>query len=203
MLSKSQLAIQLSKLSSFVVPNLKAEQYATDTEIAADILWNAYMNGDIANKTIADLGCGTGILGIGALLLGAKKVLFVENDATALATAAKNLGDTNINNSLYKLIEADIRNADIHTDTIIMNPPFGTKAAHADRAFLLKALMTAPVIYSIHKTSTRPFVEAFVKDNNARITHIYRYDLPLKRTQAFHKRNIHRIDVSCFRLERT
>ena len=80
MITKSKLAITLSKLKVFDSAKVKLEQYPTDSEVAADVLWNAFMQGDIGNKIIADLGAGTGVLGIGALILGAKKVYFVEKD---------------------------------------------------------------------------------------------------------------------------
>src|SRR3989338_8397937 len=86
-MSKSSLAIELSKLKVFESPKVRQEQYPTDSEIAASVLWNAYILGDLEGKVIADLGCGTGILGIGALLLGAKKVFFIEVDKKALETA--------------------------------------------------------------------------------------------------------------------
>src|SRR3989338_1932750 len=91
--SKSQLAILLSRLAGFDNSKLKLgrEQYATDSEAAAEALWFAYMSGDIEGKTVADLGCGTGLLGIGALLLGAKQAYFIDNDEEALATCEKNI----------------------------------------------------------------------------------------------------------------
>ena len=88
--SKSSLAVALSKLKLFSKPDVKLEQYPTDSEIAAEILWNAHMRGDLDNKIVADLGCGTGILGIGALLLGAKKVFFVDIDKNALEILKQN-----------------------------------------------------------------------------------------------------------------
>ena len=84
MVSKSSLAIELSKLKVFNQANVSLEQYPTDSEIAATILWQAKMNNDIEDKIIADLGAGTGILGIGALLLGADYVYFVEKDEKAI-----------------------------------------------------------------------------------------------------------------------
>src|SRR3989344_1050805 len=89
--SKSSLAIVLSSLKVFEGPKVKAEQYPIDSEIAAEVLWQAYLLGDISKVSVADLGAGTGILGIGALLLGAEKVYFVENDSLALETAKENL----------------------------------------------------------------------------------------------------------------
>ena len=67
----------MSKLKAFIHPKVKQEQYTTDSEPAAEVLHSAYMNHDIKNKIIADLGCGTGILGIGCLLLEAGFVYFL------------------------------------------------------------------------------------------------------------------------------
>ena len=40
-------------------------------------------------------------------------------------------------------------------DTVVMNPPFGTRNPGIDTAFVLKGLQSANVVYSLHKTSTR------------------------------------------------
>ena len=91
MLSKSELAIVLSKMKVFDEPELLKEQYATDSEVAAELLWSAYMNGDVKDRIVADFGCGTGILGIGCLLLEAKKVFFVDSDSKAIDVLKENL----------------------------------------------------------------------------------------------------------------
>ncbi|MGS2722773.1 50S ribosomal protein L11 methyltransferase [Porticoccus sp. GXU_MW_L64] len=45
---------------------------------------------DLAGKTVVDYGCGSGILGIAALLLGAEKVIAIDNDPQALLATADN-----------------------------------------------------------------------------------------------------------------
>jgi len=45
---------------------------------------------DLTGKTVIDYGCGSGILGIAALLLGAEKVIAVDNDPQALIAARDN-----------------------------------------------------------------------------------------------------------------
>ena len=45
--SKSRLAIILSKLEQFKEPDDELEQYVMDSEVAAEILWHAYLCGDI------------------------------------------------------------------------------------------------------------------------------------------------------------
>ncbi|MEB3227968.1 MAG: 50S ribosomal protein L11 methyltransferase [Synechocystis sp.] len=45
---------------------------------------------DHSDLVLADIGCGSGILGIGAVLLGAKKVYGVDNDPLAVESARSN-----------------------------------------------------------------------------------------------------------------
>jgi len=202
MKSKVQLAIALSRLKSFAKPDVKLEQYPTDSEIAADVLWHAGMQGHIEGKRIADFGCGTGILGIGALLLGAKHVFFVEKDASAITTLAENLASLEIEEG-FTIVPEDIANFDEEVDMVIQNPPFGTRDEHIDRFFLGKAFSVADIVYSFHKTSTKTFVESFAKDNGFDVKERLDFAFPLKQTQSFHTKKIQRIEVSCFYLMKT
>ena len=203
--SKSGLAIVLSGLKGFYEPKVGEEQYLMDGEIGAFVLWNAYLMGDLGGKVIADLGCGTGLLGIGALLLGANKVFFVDSDKKALETAKNNtLKAKSEGYSLGKaeFVYKDIGKLEIKADVVLQNPPFGTKKEHIDAIFLEKALKIAPVVYSFHKSETKSFLEQFSAKNNAKITHIWDFKFPLKATFSFHRRQIHRINVSCLRFEK-
>jgi putative methylase len=201
MMPKNKLSILLSKLADFESPSAKLEQYSTPSDIAADVLWNAYMNGDIENKTIIDAACGPGFLGIGALLLGAKKVYFVDKDIKALNIAARNVKSVEKEKAFSReFVLRDISETKIRADVVIQNPPFGTKKEHADRLFLIKAFESAQVIYSFHKLSTEKFVQSIAADNGFMITHLYKYDFPLKATQSFHEKPVRNIEVGCWRL---
>ena len=197
-ITKSKLAVVLSKLRVFNNAKLKLEQYPADSEVAATVLWNAYMQGDIKDKTIADLGAGTGILGIGALILGARKVYLVEKDEAALEILRENLTSY----KRHEIISQDIIRFNKKTDTIVQNPPFGTKEKHTDRLFLEKAFSLTRVIYSFHKTATRDFIGKLAQKHNFAITQEHGFDFPLKKTYNHHKRDIHRIKVSCFRFQK-
>lgn len=204
-LSKSGLAVILSRFEGFKTPKVRVEQYSLDSETAAFVLWNGLYIGDIEGKVIVDLGCGTGILGIGALILGASRVYFVDNDENALKTAKKNLRAAKSESSVVGkavFICRDISSFDEKVDVVIENPPFGTKVRHSDKVFLEKAVKLAPVVYSFHKSETKGFVDAFFSSNNYGITNVWDFKLPLKATLPYHKRRIHRINVSCFRAER-
>ena len=45
---------------------------------------------DVSNKTVVDFGCGSGILSIAALLLGAKQAFAIDHDPQALEATADN-----------------------------------------------------------------------------------------------------------------
>lgn len=203
--SKSRLAIALSRLEGFKRPKVSQEQYLMDSEIGASVLWNAYLLDDLGGKVIADLGCGTGILGIGTLLLGSKKAIFADSDEKALTIAKNNILKVKSEGYLIgqaEFIFKDIKDVDLEVNVVLQNPPFGTKIRHNDIFFLKKALEIAPVVYSFHKSESKAFLERFSAKNNAEITHIWDFKFPLKATLPFHRRQIHRIDVSCFRFKK-
>lgn len=203
--SKSGLAIALSKLKGFERPKVRVEQYAMDSEIGAFILWQAALKGDIRQKVSVDLGCGTGILGIGCLLLGASEAYFVDNDENAIKIAKKNLemvkSEFSVEGKTFFLCK-DIMDFNKKVSTVVQNPPFGVKVRHADRAFLKKAMEIGKVIYSFHKSSSKRFISRFVDEKNFKITDIWDFKFPLKASYEFHSRRIKRIEVSCFRFEK-
>lgn len=203
--SKTALAIALSRLKGFSKPKVRLEQYATDPDVAAQLLWTAYMQGDLEGKKIADLGAGTGILGIGALLLGAAEVLFVESESSALELCQENLlavKDRYGFEGSYRVIEADIEDFEESCDTVVENPPFGTKTAHMDRIFLEKAMKTARSIYTLHKTTSRGFIQAISRDHGFSAVEAGAFSYPLPATMAHHTKKRTVIEVSFFVLRK-
>ncbi len=203
--SKGQLAVVLSKIKGFAEAKVSLEQYQTDSEVAASVLWNAFLLGDLQGKNIIDLGSGTGILGLGTMLLAANSIVFVETDEKASEICKNNFNT--LKSEFSVKIQPLFQNCDISKatgvfDVVVMNPPFGTKQEHADRIFLQKAIEVAPVVYSFHKASTLSFVQAFVLDNGFKITHQWLFSFPLKQTMKHHQRRIQRIKVVCVRLEK-
>lgn len=199
--SKSGLAIFLSKLEDFKESNVKLEQYSTPSEIAATMLWDAYMNGDIEHRTILDAACGPGFFGIAALLLGAKKVYFVDVDGEAIEITKRNLKTAGIEKG-FQLMNIDIADFEEKVDVVLQNPPFGTKTKHIDKLFLKIAFNSADVIYSMHKKETKNFVERISEAYGFEITHYREYDFALKNTMKFHKKKVVHVMVGCWRFEK-
>jgi len=201
-LKKTGLAIELSKLEGFIDPDPSLEQYPTDSEIAANILWKAYMAGHLT--TVADLGAGTGILGLGAALLGAKRVYLIEKDKSALDLAKQNQKELESRYGKLPLtyIKKDIIEFKIKVDTVIMNPPFGVQTQHADKEFLKKAFEVATNIYSLHKIESKEFIEKLAYQHDFQIKEIMQFKFPVVKSMAHHTQIRRVIKVGCWIMER-
>ncbi len=199
-MNKKQLAVILSKLDSIKNPKVSLEQYNTDSEIASQILWTAFLNNDIKNKIIADLGCGNGILGIGTLILGAKKVYFIDKDEESTNVCKNNIKNLSLEN--FIIVKEDINDFNEEVDVVIQNPPFGVKKEHADKLFLEKAFKISKKIYSIHKIESIKFIKSISKDYGFDLINIIKLNLPIKKIYSFHKKKVYKVNIGCFILEK-
>ena len=204
-MSKKTLAVELSNIKTFYEPNIILEQYPTDSEIAASALWEAAMKGWIKDKKIADLGAGTGILGLGALLMGAKSVDFVEKDKRAIKILSANIEKLKKEYALgtSNIIESDILQISEKYDLVIMNPPFGTKNKGEDTKFLLKAFALSNKVVTFHKTETAEYIENLANSNRFSILHKKNTSFPLKKSMPQHKKKTERIKVTFWLLEKS
>ncbi|MDR2719198.1 MAG: METTL5 family protein [Nitrososphaerota archaeon] len=131
-------------------PKANLEQYTTSEHIAATMLYiAAYTNNDINGKCVLDLGCGTGRLSLGAAFLGADAVLGVDVDRAALNVAILSSQNAGLVSKL-DWVNGDISVVTGCFDTVLQNPPFGVQTRNADRAFLVKALSSGKMVYSLH-----------------------------------------------------
>ena len=193
-MKQRKLEILLEELENFSDPELELEQYQTPPLLAAEILHFAYMKGDI-DDSVQDLGCGTGILAIGAKLMGAKRVIGYDTDQKALEIAKKNAEKLGVE---VEFELSDVNDITEHVKTTVMNPPFGARVKGRDRPFLSSALRTSEVIYSIHNRGSLAFIQKFIKP--AVITHSYVAKFPIKRTFDFHKKEREVIEVEIYRI---
>ncbi|MCB9359540.1 50S ribosomal protein L11 methyltransferase [Candidatus Woesearchaeota archaeon] len=206
--SKKSLAVELSKLKQIESTNLKLEQYQTDSELGAGILWQAYMNGDIEGCFVYDLGCGNGIFGIGSLILGAEHCIFVDVDPNAIEITNENIPKDFVGNTT--VIEKNISMLDFEVNDdprrkrniVIMNPPFGTHDRNADKQFLEKAFKFADSIYSIHYGDSREFLEAIAKDHGFILTDVQTDIFKIKKSHPRHKKKKHEVDILIARFKK-
>lgn len=199
-MSRGGLARTLSRLERFENAKLDLEQYATPGELAAELLWTARMAGDIENRSVVDLGAGTGVLGIGALSLGASRVAFIEIDPDAIRILRHNLEGFDADRC--DVVQIDVSSFSGSFDTCVMNPPFGAQREHADRVFLDRATTLARRIYSIHNANSRSFLERYAREAGLRFSIIAARSLPLSAAFEHHRKPRVFQEVVLCRLER-
>jgi putative methylase len=190
------LEMMLEKVSGFGSPDASKEQYATPATVAAELLHFAFIRGDLVD-TVYDLGCGAGILSIGAKLLGAEKVIGFDEDKEVLEIARANAEKLGIE---VEFVCSNIKDVSGQAHTVVMNPPFGAQVKGSDRPFLRKALELGSVVYSIHNAGSLEFIKQFI--NQSVITDYRTIDFPIKRTFGFHTKDLKVIKVEIYRIER-
>jgi putative methylase len=179
------LEMRLQSLKGFESPRADLEQYPTPARVAADMLYTAHALGDIEGRGVIDLGCGTGILAIGACLLGAGPVHAADIDEGAISVARANAEMLGCD---IAFVCSEIGNVGGRFDTCVMNPPFGSQSRHADLPFLDKAMELAGTVYSLHNSCTSDFLRERAGKAGWSVTHEKDYELEIRHTFGFHTR---------------
>ncbi len=200
--SKVELERTLERVATFKSPKLIFEQYRLPATVAAEVLWYAHLrHRDIEGAKVADLGCGTGMLALGAGLLGAEYVVGLDD------SAVRDARDTAIRLGLKERVDfiiGDVRFAGFKADVVLQNPPFGVRRREADRAFLVAGLTIAPKVYSLHKggEEVRRFIFRFVGEVGGRVDEVLPLKIKLPPTYHFHKKRFHLFEADLYRIVR-
>jgi len=197
-----KLQMILQPIKPFEKASTSLEQYPTTAHLASQFM--CFARDDITNKTVADFGCGTGMLSLAALVLGATYVCGFEIDTSAIKVLKENFDMFDLKEEVIKCDITQLK-ATESVQTVIMNPPFGTKQnAGIDIIFLEKAVQFAKEsVWSMHKTSTRKYIIKTMK-NNPRVKEVkimaeMKFDLP--QTMKFHKKKLKQILVDLIKIE--
>jgi len=205
MARKRDLEGQLAVVAGFENPRAALEQYPTPPALAAHVIHLADLQGDIADKTVVDLGAGTGMFALGAALRGPSRVIGLEVDGDPLRTAKANRKRVGTTTEIHWL-QADATRPPLRLDepsTVVMNPPFGAQNGQkgADRGFLQTAAAISDVSYSVHNTGSQEFIEAFAADNAGEVTHAFAADFELEGQFDHHEEAKKAIDTEVYRIE--
>jgi putative methylase len=222
LIRKLDLELFLFKIEPHPSPNASFEQYTVSAAVAATMLCvAAYVHNDIIGKTVLDLGCGTGRLALGASYLGAKGVVGVDIDKTAIKTASENSEKAGLKTNVQWIV-GDVSAITGSFDTVLQNPPFGVQRRTADRKFLEKALEVGTVVYSLHnhpstdkqllkrlkanpsllQVAPSPFIEEFVKSRQGVVKAVYPLLMTIPRMFSFHTKAKHDFVVDLYYIRR-
>ncbi|URL02299.1 50S ribosomal protein L11 methyltransferase [Avibacterium sp. 20-126] len=75
---------------------------------------------DLSNKTVIDFGCGSGILAIAALKLGAKNAIGIDIDPQAILASRNNAEQNGVSDRLQLFLAKDAP-ADLQADVVVAN----------------------------------------------------------------------------------
>ena len=184
-------------------PKAFLEQYTIPVDVASELLFlAAYSNEDIIGKAVVDLGCGSGRLAIGSVLVRAREAVGIDIDRSAVKKAKENAERLSLTSRL-NWVAGDIDVLRGRFDTVLQNPPFGVQRRSADRRFLLKAMQLSPRVYSLHKAgiANRAFIKRFIEANGGKVTSIFQMRFSIPRMFKFHTERRHEVDVDLYRIE--
>lgn len=210
---QKRLCSDLEQLEVFENPKLYLEQYYTPPRFAAEVLHAVDMDIGLSGKSVLDLGCGCGILGLGCMNSGAMKTLGIDVDREALDIAERNRDDVGLTSETVLFFEADILNLQQENlpvnfrafDVVVSNPPFGiwSNDKNIDVLFVRKGLDFASVVYSIHKSSTHKFLIKKAKEMDVQLDFLcVNKDFPVAGTYKFHRSKEYSIKVDLAKFER-
>jgi len=220
LIRKLDLTLFLGSLAPQRNPQAQLEQYTISEQLAADMLYfAAYTNGDVIGKSVLDLGCGTGRLGLGAAYLGAAEVVGVDLDPVAIKTAKENAAKSELH---IHLVNGDIAAIAGHFDTVLQNPPFGVQTRGADRAFLVKALEVGNAVYSLHnhpevderlinllkssggmvQVQPNAFLERFIGKHGGAVVAVYAMLMTIPKMFDFHKKLKHDFVIDLYVIQK-
>jgi len=155
----------LSGLASHTCDSAELEQYSTDGDLAARWLADITAFGDLSEGClVADIGAGNGILGLGALEMGAGRAILVEADQAACEVAKSNAESLGFADSV-EVIQAALGSDPVDlssAEMVISNPPWGRQTPRADRPFLeamIAATAPAHLLHSAEATHIQPLFE--------------------------------------------
>lgn len=94
--------------------------FGTGTHPTTHMCMQWLAENDVANKSVTDYGCGSGILGIAALLLGAKSMIGVDVDPQAIVATENNAIANGVSTSDLTLwLPSDVQTC--QTDLVLAN----------------------------------------------------------------------------------
>jgi predicted RNA methylase len=200
MMKLRELESELSYVDGFEEPKVMLEQYSTSAEIASRMIYTAANTyDDIVDCSVGDFGSGPGMLSIASSFMGAYSVTGFDIDTDAIETCWVNLKKLEIEN--VDIVQCSVPTLTLNGsfDTVVMNPPFGTRIAGIDTVFVEKGMENASVVYSLHKSSTRDhFVRlADAKGYKIEVLAELRYELP--KQFKYHKEKSKDIAVDLLR----
>ena len=133
---------------------------------------------DLTDKVVIDYGCGSGILGIAALLLGARQVYAVDIDPQAVLATNQNAARNDVDNRLQAFLPEDFNNYWQQNDV----KPVNIMVAN----ILAKPLIgLAPYFATLMAPKSRIVLAGLIESQTEQVTEAYQPYFDLDPKHAF------------------
>ena len=177
----------LSSLPPHPCGDIELEQYTTSGDIAASWLAQIAAFGDLStDSSIADLGAGNGILGVGAALMGVPQVVLVEVDEQACSVAFQSIEQAGVSDSVEIFCKRVDDSLDLSgADLIISNPPWGTQKPKSDRPFLDAIIRSNTIAHLMHSAEAT-HIEAIFESAGWKVERYWETDFALPAAYSHH-----------------
>lgn len=191
----------VNQLDSFNVQNISLEQYTLPDSLISFILTE--ISDELKNKTIIELGSGTGRFSIPIGQFFAKNLLCIDINYNLIEDLKLRMNTYNLTIdylvSSVDFLEFNEKSSEF--DIAIMNPPFGTKRRGIDMVFVEKAFSFSKCVISMHKSNlkSKKLINILAKENSFSMEVIATVEFQLPKTAAFHKKNIHKVLIDIYK----
>jgi ribosomal protein L11 methyltransferase len=168
-----------AKYEIVIEPNMA---FGTGNHETTSMMVETILENEMQNKTVLDMGCGTGILGILASMKGAKKVTAIDIDEWSFTGANENALLNNIGNMVVKQGDAgllgnekfDIIFANIHKNVLINDLPAYYKVLETGGLLIMSGFYTEDIQDIKNKAENSGLKDAGFKSKNNWISYRFK-----------------------------
>ena len=197
-----RLAMLLSGLEPHPSNSVELEQYTTDGDLAVRWLSDIVAFGDLSESCkVADLGAGNGVLGLGALAMGAGRAILVETDQAACGVARSNAESMGLTDSV-QVIHSTLGSDPVDlgsADVVVSNPPWGSQSPKADRPFI-DSILSARVPSHLMHSSEASHIEPLFGEQGWSVERYGEADFALPAVYSHHSRQRGKTRAAFWRL---
>jgi ribosomal protein L11 methyltransferase len=154
-----------------IEPNMA---FGTGNHETTSMMLETILENDMQDKTLLDMGCGTGILGILASMRGAKKITAIDIDEWSFKGASQNAQINHIKNMEVKLGDAsllgdekyDVIFANIHKNVLLNDLPIYSNCLKTSGQIFISGFYTEDIPKLINKAELVGLKKSGIKSKN-------------------------------------
>lgn len=142
--------------------------FGTGTHPTTALCIQRLANYSLADKTVMDFGCGSGILAIAAYYLGAKKIIAIDHDPQAIQATGLNANLNGVDSEMLQMILADSppqQSCDLIIANVLLQPLLKYSADFAKAMSLSSKIILSGILEQQLEQMKQVYEPTFKFDN--------------------------------------